>query len=62
MAAHTLRITLARSTIGCKPQHRKTVEALGLRKIGATVEKTASPAIIGMVRAVSFLLTVEEIQ
>ena len=62
MAAHTLRITLARSTIGCKPQHRKTVEALGLRRIGQAVEKTASPAIVGMVRAVSFLLTVEEIQ
>jgi large subunit ribosomal protein L30 len=62
MAAHTLRITLRRSTIGCKPQHRKTVQALGLRRIGATVEKPASPAILGMVRAVSYLLSVEEIQ
>jgi large subunit ribosomal protein L30 len=62
MAAHTLRITLRRSPIGCKPQHRKTVQALGLRRIGATVEKAATPAVLGMVRAVSFLLSVEEIQ
>jgi large subunit ribosomal protein L30 len=60
--AHTLRITLARSTIGCKPEHRKTVEALGLRKLGSTVEKAASPAVVGMVRSVSYLLDVEEIQ
>ncbi len=62
MAAHTLRITLSRSTIGCKPEHRRTVEALGLRRLGATVEKAATPAVLGMVRAVSYLLTVEEIQ
>ena len=59
---HMLRITLTRSTIGCKPEHRKTVVALGLRRIGATVEKAASPAVVGMVRAVSYLLDVEEIQ
>ncbi len=62
MAARTLRITLRRSTIGCKPAHRRTVQALGLRRIGATVEKAASPAVLGMVRAVSYLLSVEEIQ
>ncbi len=61
MAARTLRITLRRSTIGCKPAHRKTVRALGLHRIGATVEKTATAPILGMVRAVSYLLSVEEI-
>jgi large subunit ribosomal protein L30 len=36
------------------------VKALGLRRIGAVVEKAASPAVLGMVRAVSHLLKVEE--
>ena len=61
MAGTTLRIKLVRSTISCVPAHRRTVAALGLRRIGAVVEKTASPAIRGMVRAVSYLLEVEEI-
>ncbi len=61
MAAKKLRITLVRSTIACLPAHRATVRALGLRKLGAVVEHTASPAILGMVRAVSYLLDVEEI-
>jgi large subunit ribosomal protein L30 len=61
-APHTLRITLARSPIGCKPEQRKTVEALGLRRLGATVDKPANAAVLGMVRAVAHLLAVEEIQ
>jgi large subunit ribosomal protein L30 len=60
MAANTLRITLVRSTIGCLPAHRKTVIALGLRRLGAVVEKAATPSVLGMVRAVSHLLKVEE--
>lgn len=60
MAANVLRITLVRSTIGCLPAQRKTVKALGLRRIGAVVEKAATPAVVGMVRAVSHLLKVEE--
>jgi len=61
MAGNTLRIKLVRSTIGCVPAHRRTVAALGLRKLGAVVEKAATPAVLGMVRAVSYLLDVEEI-
>jgi len=60
MAATTLRIRLVRSTIGALPAHRKTVEALGLRRMGAVVEKAATPSVLGMVRAVSHLLEVEE--
>jgi len=60
MAANVLRIKLVRSTIGCLPAQRKTVKALGLRRMGAVVEKTATPAILGMVRVVSHLLEVEE--
>jgi large subunit ribosomal protein L30 len=60
MAANTLRIKLVRSTIGCLPAQRKTVRALGLRRTGAVVEKAATPSVLGMVRAVSHLLEVEE--
>ncbi len=58
--AKKLRIKLVRSTIGCVPAHRATVQALGLRKLNAVVEHAASPAILGMVRTVSYLLEVEE--
>jgi len=57
-----IRIRLVRSTIGTLPAQRATVRALGLRKIGSTSEQDPSPAILGMVRAVSHLVAVEEIQ
>ncbi|MGA2977265.1 MAG: 50S ribosomal protein L30 [Spirochaetia bacterium] len=60
MAGKTLKIKLVRSTISCVPAHRATVKALGLRKLNAVVEHAATPAILGMVRAVSYLLEVEE--
>ena len=56
-----IRITLIRSTIGRKPNQRKTAEALGLTKMSKTVEKDASPAVLGMVRTISHLVEVEEI-
>ncbi len=57
-----LRIKLVRSTIGRKPKHRRTVEALGLRKVGSVVEHEATPQILGMVNKVSYLLDVEELK
>ncbi len=60
-AATKLRITLVRSTISCIPAHRATVKALGLKKVNAVVEHAATPSILGMVKAVSYLLDVEEI-
>lgn len=59
--ANKLRITLVKSTIGAKPQHRKTVEALGLRKIRQTVEKQDNPQMRGMIAKVCHLVEVEEI-
>ncbi len=56
-----VKITLVKSPIGSKPKHRKTVKALGLRKIRQSVEKEATPAIMGMARAVGHLIFVEEI-
>jgi large subunit ribosomal protein L30 len=53
-----LKITLKKSTIGSKPQHRKTVEALGLRKLNQTVVKKDNPAIRGMIDSVRHLIEV----
>jgi len=60
MAGKKLRVTLVRSLSGQRPSHRKTVEALGLRRIGSTVEHVSNPAMLGMVRAVAHMVRVEE--
>lgn len=56
-----VRITLVRSTIGQREPVRRTVRFLGLRKLHSMVEKDGSPAVLGMVRAVSHLVRVEEL-
>jgi large subunit ribosomal protein L30 len=56
-----LKITLVKSPISSLPKHRRTVRALGLRKMHQAVEKEDNPAIRGMVRAVEHLLKVEEL-
>ncbi len=57
-----LKITLTRSPIGSKPEHRRTVRALGLRKMHQSVVKEDNPAIRGMVRAVIHMVQVEEMK
>ena len=56
-----VRITLVKSTIGRKQDQIATVSALGLKKISKSVEKEATPQIMGMVNKVSHLVKVEEI-
>ena len=56
-----LRITLVKSPIACQPRQKKTVEALGLRKLNHSVELEDSPATRGAVNKVSHLVKVEEI-
>ncbi|MDW0113368.1 MULTISPECIES: 50S ribosomal protein L30 [Sporosarcina] len=58
--ANKLEITLTKSVIGAKPAQRKTVEALGLRKMNQTVEHQDNVAIRGMINKVSHLVTVKE--
>ena len=55
-----LEITLTKSVIGSKPAQRKTVEALGLRKLNQTVEHKDNVAIRGMIDVVAHLVTVKE--
>jgi large subunit ribosomal protein L30 len=56
----TLRITLVRSPIGYAEDQKRTVRALGLRRMHQTVEQVDSPVIRGMVSKVKHLVKVEE--
>ncbi len=56
-----VQIELVKSPIGRLPVQRKTLKALGLRKINQKVEKNATPVILGMAASVSHLVKVEEI-
>lgn len=56
-----LKVTQVRSAIGTKPNQRKTLQALGLKRIHDTVVKEDRPEIRGMVATVPHLVTVEEV-
>ena len=62
MAEKKLKITLVKSPIGAVPKNKKTVEALGLRKLNKTVEMPDNEAVRGMIRQVRHLVKVEEIK
>ena len=55
-----IKITQVRSRIGKPKDQKRTLDALGLRKLNATVEKDENPAIRGMVNKVKHLVKVEE--
>ena len=56
-----LRITLVRSPIGYSFLQKRTVRALGLRRMHQTVEKQDTPVVRGMVHKVQHLVLVEEV-
>ena len=56
-----IRIELVRSPLGRKPNQRKTVAALGLRRLNQAVELEATDPVLGMVRTVSHLVEVKEL-
>ena len=55
-----LKVTQTRSGIGAKPKQRGTLRALGLGRIGKSNTLPDRPEILGMLRKVSHLITVEE--
>lgn len=55
-----LRITWKRSAIGRKNDQKLTIRALGLRKLGQSVEHSDSASIRGMIYKVQHLVSVEE--
>jgi large subunit ribosomal protein L30 len=56
----TLRVTLVRSPIGYPEPQKRTVRALGLRRMHQTVEHEDSPALRGMLTKIVHLLRIEE--
>ena len=55
-----LKVTLVKSPIGAVPKHKKTVEALGLKKTGKSVLLPDNAATRGMIKQVEYLVKVEE--
>lgn len=55
-----IKVKQVRSKINCPLDQKRTLEALGLRKMGQVVEHDASPAVLGMVNKVKHLVSVEE--
>ena len=55
-----LKVTLVKSPIGYAKRQKLTVQSLGLKKIGQTVEHKNVPSIRGMINRVSHLVKVEE--
>lgn len=56
-----LRITWKKSAIGYSKRQKRTVRALGLKRLNHTVEHEDTPSIRGMVAAVQHLITIEEV-
>jgi large subunit ribosomal protein L30 len=56
-----VKITQVKSVIDRPERQKKTMEALGLRKLNNSVEVEATPQILGMIRKVSHLVDVKEI-
>ncbi len=60
MADKTLRVTQVKSAIARPADQGKTLRALGLGKIGRTVEQVDNPCVRGMIFKVKHLVEVEE--
>lgn len=57
-----IKITQKKSKIGQTVRQKRTLEALGLKRINHTVELEATPQVLGMVSKISHLLEVEEVK
>lgn len=58
MTAKTVKVTLVRSPIGTKSDHRATVLGLGLKRLNQTRELEDTPAVRGMINKVAYLVRV----
>ncbi len=57
-----IRITYVKSAIGYAKDQKATIRALGLRRLGQSVEHEATPSILGMVEKVAHLVEVEPVE
>jgi large subunit ribosomal protein L30 len=55
-----IKVTLTKSPIGYSKSQRKTLQALGLRKVGSSAVHEDTPVIQGMIHKCMHLVTVEE--
>ncbi|GAB4575865.1 MAG: 50S ribosomal protein L30 [Anaerolineae bacterium] len=62
MSAKKLKITLVKSPIGYNERQKRTVRALGLRKMDQSVLQEDTPAVRGMIDKVQHLVSVEEVE
>jgi large subunit ribosomal protein L30 len=56
-----VKVTLVKSPIGRKPNHRETVKGLGLRKMNSSRVLVDTPEVRGMIRSIGYMLKVEEV-
>ena len=59
MADKKIKVTLVKSIIGTKQDHRATVRGLGLRKLNSSAVLEDTPAVRGMIQKVQYLVKVE---
>ena len=62
MAKRKVKITYAKSAIGYNQKQKDTLRALGLRRLGESIERELTPAINGMIAKVPHLVKVEDVQ
>lgn len=61
MAQKQVKVTLVRSTIGTKQDHRDTVRGLGLRRVNSSKVLKDTPEVRGMINKVDYLVTVSDV-
>jgi large subunit ribosomal protein L30 len=59
MSDKKIKVTLVKSIIGTKQDHRATVRGLGLRKLNSSAELVDTPCVRGMIQKVQYLVKVE---
>ena len=57
-----IRVTQIKSKIGRPEKQKKTLTALGLKKMNQTVDHEATPQVLGMVKKIAHLLKVEDVK
>ena len=60
MSDNKIKVTLVKSSIGYSQRQKNTVRALGLRRLGQTIEHNDTNVVRGMINKVSHLVKVEE--
>lgn len=61
MAQKQIKVTLVRSVIGTKADHRATIRGLGLRRLNSSRVLNDTPEVRGMIHKVDYLVTVSEV-